>query len=124
MKVCIYARVDSYDQALLDMQIKALREYAMHNGHTVTSVVSTLGTSGTANQQKSLQTILDMARGDNFDAVLAANPSRFSRDTFTCIEFLEGLKAHGKTVCYPSAVDDMSDVIPIFKELVREAGLK
>ena len=124
MRVCIYARVDTHDQAFLDMQIKALSEHAMHNGYTVTSVVSALGTSGTTNQRKSLQTVLDMARRDNFDAVLAANPSRHSRDTFTCIEFLEKLKTHGKTVCYPSAVDDMSDVIPIFRELVKEAGLK
>ncbi len=123
MRVCIYARVDSPDQDLLDMQIKALREHTMLNGHTVTSVVSVLGTSGNTNQQKSLQTVLEMARENVFDAVFAANPSRLSRDTFTYIEFLEELKAHGKTICYPSVVDDMSEVIPIFMELVREVGL-
>ena len=112
MRVCIYARVDGVpgmDRHPLDLQIAGLKDYAAAHGYTVSSVVSFFGPS-TANGQ-TLQTMLTMARDDAFDAVLAFNPSRISRDADACREFLDALKACGKTVLYsnmPAADDDMS----------------
>ena len=113
MRVCIYARVDGKNQNALDMQIRALRDYAKKNGHSVTSVVSVLGTSGTANKQ-TLDTILEMADDDVFDAVLTTDPSRLSRDTFAYIEFVEALKAHGKYIYYALSQDDINDGMHTF----------
>ena len=110
MRVCIYARVGKKDQVALDMQIKALQTYAAGNGYTVTSMVSVLGTTGTANAQ-TLQQMLEMADGNLFDAVLAANPSRLSRDSFSYLEFVKAIKARGKTICYAASADDINDGI-------------
>lgn len=110
MRVCIYARVGKKDQVALDMQIKALQAYAAGNGYTVTSMVSVLGTTGTANAQ-TLQQMLEMADGNLFDAVLATNPSRLSRDSFSYLEFVKAIKARGKTICYAASADDINDGI-------------
>ena len=93
MRVCIFARVDGEDQAILDMQIETLKSYAAANGDTVTAVVPVLGLAAGATNKQTIQTVLAMAGNDAFDAVLAVEPSKFSRDAYAYHEFAEALHA-------------------------------
>lgn len=118
MRVCIYARIDSRDQHVLDLQIQALRDYAVANGFSVTSMVSVLGTNGFSNQQ-TLQTILDMAKDDIFDAVLTNHPSRLCRDSLDYIKFVDAIKEHGKTILYTTASADIDDCLRSFHAILN-----
>lgn len=111
MRVCIYARVDGENQAILDMQIEGLKGYAAANGDTVTAVVPVLGPAAGATNKQTLQTVLAMAGNDAFDAVLAVEPSRFSRDAFAYHDFAEALKAQGKLICYTTIADDIDNCL-------------
>ena len=64
----IYARVSTNDQQTIPLQIRALREYALRRGWTITLQVKEVG-SGTSERQLR-EKLLEAARRREIDVVL------------------------------------------------------
>jgi predicted site-specific integrase-resolvase len=76
-RVGLYARVSTFDQHTIPLQIRALREYAAQRGWTIALQVKEIG-SGAA-QRLLREELLDAARRREIDVVLVWRLDRWGR---------------------------------------------
>ena len=88
-RVGLYARVSTFDQHTIPLQIRALREYAARRGWAIAIQVKEVG-SGAA-QRELREKLLDAARRREIDVVLVWRLDRWGRSVADLLATLQEL---------------------------------
>jgi len=122
----LYARVSTNDQQTLPMQIRALREYAVRRGWTVSMQVREIGSG--AKKQQVRERLMEAARRREIDVVLVWRLDRWGRSVTDLLATLQELQHLGVGfVSVTEALDlttpagrAMAGLLAIFAEFERE----
>ena len=125
-RVGLYARVSTFDQHTIPLQIRALREYAARRGWTISMQVKEVG-SGAA-QRELREKLLDAARRREIDVVLVWRLDRWGRSVADLLATLQELDHLGVGfVSLTEALDlttpagrAMAALLAVFAEFERE----
>jgi len=125
-RVGLYARVSTFDQHTIPLQIRALREYAARRGWTIAMQVKEVG-SGAA-QRELREKLLDAARRREIDVVLVWRFDRWGRSVADLLATLQELDHLGVGfVSLTEALDlttpagrAMAALLAVFAEFERE----
>jgi putative DNA-invertase from lambdoid prophage Rac len=125
-RVGLYARVSTNDQQTLPMQSRALREYAVRRGWTITVQVREVG-SGAA-KREAREKLMEAARRREIDVVLVSRLDRWGRSVTDLLATLQELEHLGVGfVSLTEALDlttpagrAMAGLLAIFAEFERE----
>src|ERR1700691_2098955 len=125
-RVGLYARVSTFDQHTIPLQIRALREYAVRRGWTIALHVKEVG-SGAA-QRELREKLLDAARRREIDVVLVWRLDRWGRSVADLLATLQELDHLGVGfVSLTEALDlttpsgrAMAALLAVFAEFERE----
>src|SRR5277367_4934687 len=125
-RVGLYARVSTFDQHTIPLQIRALREYAARRGWTIAMQVKEVG-SGAA-QRLLREKLLDAARRREIDVVLVWRLDRWGRSVADLLATLQELDHLGVGfVSLTEALDlttpsgrAMAGLLAVFAEFERE----
>jgi putative DNA-invertase from lambdoid prophage Rac len=125
-RVGLYARVSTNDQQTIPLQIRALQEYAVRRGWTITMQVKEVGSG--ASQRQLREKLLEAARRREIDVVLVWRLDRWGRsvpDLLATLQELEHLDVG--FVSLTEALDlttpagrAMAGLLAIFAEFERE----
>jgi putative DNA-invertase from lambdoid prophage Rac len=126
LRAGLYARVSSFDQHTIPLQIRALREYAARRGWTIALQVKEVG-SGAA-QRQLREKLLDAARRREIDVVLVWRLDRWGRSVTDLLATLQELEHLGVGfVSLTEALDlttpagrAMAALLAVFAEFERE----
>jgi len=77
MNVALYARVSTYDQNTLPMQIKAMQKYVKSRDWNIVAQVEDTGSG--ANERPERETLLKAARRRDIDLILVWRLDRWGR---------------------------------------------
>ena len=123
--VGLYARVSTFDQHTIPLQIRALREYAARRGWTIAMQVKEVG-SGAA-QRELREKLLDAARRRDIDVVLVWRLDRWGRSVADLVSTLQELEHLGVGfVSLTEALDlttpgrAMAGLLAVFAQFERE----
>src|SRR5271165_5093937 len=124
--VGLYARVSTFDQHTIPLQIRALREYAARRGWTIAMQVKEVG-SGAARRELR-EKLLDAARRREIDVVLVWRLDRWGRSVADLLATLQELNHLGVGfVSLTEALDlttpagrAMAALLSVFAEFERE----
>jgi DNA invertase Pin-like site-specific DNA recombinase len=89
----LYARVSTQDQQTLPLQNRAMREYALRRGWTITLQVKEVGSGALQRQQR--EKLLDAARRRKIDAVVVWRLDRWGRSVTDLLATLQELEHLG-----------------------------
>ena len=92
-RVGLYARVSTNDQQTLPMQIRAMREYAVRRGWTISAQIREVG-SGAAKREAREQ-LLETARRREIDVILVWRLDRWGRSVTDLLATLQELEHLG-----------------------------
>jgi DNA invertase Pin-like site-specific DNA recombinase len=122
----LYARVSTNDQQTLPMQLRALRDYAVRRGWTITMQVKEVGSG--ASQRQMREKLMDAARRREIDVVLVWRLDRWGRSVTDLLAALQELEHLGVGfVSLTEALDlttpagrAMAALLAVFAEFERE----
>ncbi len=122
----LYARVSTFDQQTIPLQIHALREYAAKRGWTIAMQVKDVGSG--APQRELRKKLLDAARRRDIDVVLVWRLDRWGRPVADLLATLQELGHLGVAfVSLTEALDlttpagrAMAALLAVFAEFERE----
>ena len=125
-RVGLYARVSTFDQHTIPLQIRALREYAAKRGWTIAMQVKEVGSG--ALQRQLREKLLDAARRREIDVVLVWRLDRWGRSVADLLATLQELGHLGVGfVSLTEALDlttpagrAMAALLAVFAEFERE----
>ena len=125
-RVGLYARVSTFDQHTLPLQICALREYAARRGWTTAMQIREVGSG--AVERKARQQLIEAARRREIDVVLVWRLDRWGRSVTDLLATLQELEHLGVGfVSLTEALDlttpagrAMAGLVAIFAEFERE----
>jgi putative DNA-invertase from lambdoid prophage Rac len=125
-RVGLYARVSTFDQHTIPLQIRALREYAAKRGWTVAMQVKEVASGALQRQLRGK--LLDAARRREIDVVLVWRLDRWGRSVADLIATLQELEHLGVGfVSLTEALDlttpagrAMAALLAVFAEFERE----
>jgi putative DNA-invertase from lambdoid prophage Rac len=125
-RVGLYARVSTFDQHTIPLQIRALREYAVRRGWTITIQVKEVGSGAVQRQLR--EKLLDAARRREIDVVLVWRLDRWGRSVADLLATLQELEHLGVGfVSLTEALDlttpagrAMAALLAVFAEFERE----
>jgi putative DNA-invertase from lambdoid prophage Rac len=125
-RVGLYARVSTQDQQTIPLQTRAMREYAVRRGWTITLQVKEVG-SGAAQRERREQ-LLEAARRREIDGVLVWRLDRWGRSVTDLLATLQELEHLGVGfVSLTEALDlttpggrAMAALLAVFAEFERE----
>src|SRR5580698_8097268 len=92
-RVGLYARVSTFDQHTIPLQIRALREYAARRGWTIAMQVKEVGSGATQRQLR--EKLLDAARRREIDVVVVWRLDRWGRSVADLLATLQELEHLG-----------------------------
>ena len=126
LRVGLYARVSTYDQKTLPLQIRAMREYAGKRNWTIAQQVKEVGSG--ASQRELRETLIAHARRREIDVVLVWRLDRWGRSVADLLATLEELQHLGVGfVSLTEALDlttpigrAMAGLLAVFAEFERE----
>ncbi|HEY4378788.1 MAG TPA: recombinase family protein [Acidobacteriaceae bacterium] len=126
LRVGLYARVSTYDQKTLPLQIRAMREYAGRRDWTITQQVKEVGSG--ASQRELRETLIAHARRREIDVVLVWRLDRWGRSVADLLATLQELQQLGVGfVSLTEALDlttstgrAMAGLLAVFAEFERE----
>ncbi|MDP2940087.1 MAG: recombinase family protein, partial [Candidatus Omnitrophota bacterium] len=99
MKIAIYIRVSTEDQAKegysLEVQREYLESFAMREGYEIFKVYCDDGISAYSTRRPALQKLLADAKGKSFGLVLAYKIDRFSRNLKDLLMLVDELLSYG-----------------------------
>ena len=106
MKIAIYIRVSTEDQAKEGYSLKGQREclesFAMREGYEIYKIYSDVGISAFSTQREALQELLKDAKDKKFDLVLVYKVDRFSiKDMFNLVDKLSSCGVGFKLAAEP-----------------------
>ena len=122
----LYARVSTFDQHTIPLQIRALREYAARRGWTIALQVKEVGSGAVQRQLR--EKLLDAARRREIDVVLVWRLDRWGRSMADLLATLQELEHLGVGfVSLTEALDlttpagrAMAALLAVFAEFERE----
>jgi putative DNA-invertase from lambdoid prophage Rac len=122
----LYARISTSDQQTIPLQIRALQEYAVRRGWTITLQVKEVGSG--ASQRQLREKLLEAARRREIDVVLVWRLDRWGRSVADLLATLQELKHLGVGfVSLTEALDlttpagrAMAALLAVFAEFERE----
>jgi putative DNA-invertase from lambdoid prophage Rac len=125
-RAALYARVSSHDQQTLPMQNRALREYAVRRGWTITMPVKEVGSG--ASQRQMREKLMEAARRREIDVVVVWRLDRWGRSVADLLATLQELEHLGVGfVSLTEALDltspagrAMAGLLAVFAEFERE----
>ena len=125
-RVGLYARVSTFDQHTIPLQIRALREYAARRGWMIAMQVKEVGSG--AEQRQLREKLLDAARRREIDVVLVWRLDRWGRSVADLLATLQELDHLGVGfVSLTEALDlttpagrAMAALLAVFAEFERE----
>jgi putative DNA-invertase from lambdoid prophage Rac len=125
-RTALYARVSTFDQQSIPLQIRALREYSARRGWTIALQVKEVGSG--ASQQEQREKLLDAARRREIDVVLVWRLDRWGRSVADLLATLQELDHLGVGfVSLTEALDlttpagrAMAALLAVFAEFERE----
>jgi putative DNA-invertase from lambdoid prophage Rac len=125
-RAALYARVSTFDQHTIPLQIRALREYAARRGWTIAMQVKEVGSGAVQRQLR--ETLLDAARRREIDVVLVWRLDRWGRSVADLLATLQELEHLGVGfVSLTEALDlttpagrAMAALLAVFAEFERE----
>jgi putative DNA-invertase from lambdoid prophage Rac len=88
-RAALYARVSTFDQQSIPLQIRALREYAARRGWTIALQVKEVGSGAAQREQR--EKLLDAARRREIDVVLVWRLDRWGRSVADLLATLQEL---------------------------------
>src|SRR5207237_7274083 len=123
----LYARVSTDDQQTIPLQIRALREYVVRRGWTITLQVKEVG-SGASAERQVREKLLEAARRREIDVVLVWRLDRWGRSVADLLATLQELQHLGVGfVSLTEALDlttpagrAMAGLLSVFSEFERE----
>src|SRR5713101_3135509 len=126
LRVGLYARVSTYDQKTLPLQIRAMREYAGKRNWTIAQQIKEVGSG--ASQRDLRETLIAHARRREIDVVLVWRLVRWSRSVADLLATLQELQQLGVGfVSLTEALDlttptgrAMAGLLAVFAEFERE----
>jgi putative DNA-invertase from lambdoid prophage Rac len=126
LRVGLYARVSTFDQQTIPLQIRALRDYATRRGWTIALQVKEVGSG--ASQRQLREKLLDAARRREIDVVLVWRLDRWGRSVADLLATLQELDHLGVGfVSLTEALDlmtpagrAMAALLAVFAEFERE----
>jgi DNA invertase Pin-like site-specific DNA recombinase len=126
LRAGLYARVSTFDQHTIPLQIRALREYAGRRGWTAALQVKEVGSGAAQREQR--EKLLDAARRREIDVVLVWRLDRWGRSVTDLLATLQELEHLGVGfVSLTEALDlttpagrAMAGLLAIFAEFERE----
>ncbi len=125
-RAALYARVSTFDQQSIPLQIRALREYAARRGWTIALQVKEVGSG--ASQREQREKLLGAARRREIDVVLVWRLDRWGRSVADLLATLQELDHLGVGfVSLTEALDlttpagrAMAALLAVFAEFERE----
>ena len=122
----LYARVSTDDQHTIPLQVRALREYALRRGWTITLQVKEVGSG--ASQRQLRAKLLEAARRREIDVVLVCRLDRWGRSVADLLATLQELEHLGVGfVSLTEALDlttpagrAMAGLLAVFAEFERD----
>ena len=93
LRVGLYARVSTYDQQTLPLQIRAMREYAARRNWSIAQQVKEVGSG--ASQRELRETLIAHARRREIDVVLVWRLDRWGRSVADLLATLQELQQLG-----------------------------
>ena len=125
-RAALYARVSTFDQHTIPLQIHALREYAAKRGWTIALQVKEVGSG--ASQRELREKLLDAARRREIDVVLVWRLDRWGRSVADLLATLRELDHLGVGfISLTEALDlttpagrAMAALLAVFAEFERE----
>jgi putative DNA-invertase from lambdoid prophage Rac len=122
----LYARISTSDQQTIPLQIRALQEYAVRRGWTITLQVKEVGSG--ASQRQLREKLLEAARRREIDVVLVSRLDRWGRSVADLLATLQELQHLGVGfVSLTEALDlttpagrAMAALLAVFAEFERE----
>lgn len=126
LRVGLYARVSTYDQKTLPLQIRAMLEYAGKRNWTIAKQVKEVGSG--ASQREMRETLIAHARRREIDVVLVWRLDRWGRSVADLLATLQELQQLGVGfVSLTEALDlttptgrAMAGLLAVFAEFERE----
>jgi DNA invertase Pin-like site-specific DNA recombinase len=126
LRVGLYARVSTYDQKTLPLQIRAMLEYAGKRNWTIAKQVKEVGSG--ASQREMRETLIAHARRREIDVVLVWRLDRWGRSVADLVSTLQELQHLGVGfVSLTEALDlttpagrAMAGLLAVFAEFERE----
>ena len=126
LRVGLYARVSTYDQKTLPLQLRAMREYAAKRGWSLVAQIKEVGSG--ASQRELRQTLIAAARRREIDVVLVWRLDRWGRSVADLLGTLQELQHLGVGfVSLTEALDlttptgrAMAGLLAVFAEFERE----
>jgi DNA invertase Pin-like site-specific DNA recombinase len=124
--VGLYARVSTFDQHTIPLQIRALREYAARRGWTIAIQVKEVGSG--AGQRELREKLIEAARRRDIDAVLVWRLDRWGRSVADLVSTLQELEHLGVGFVSLTAALDlttpfgraMAGLLAVFAQFERE----
>lgn len=129
MKIAIYARVSTLDQAeAINIQLTELREYASRRGATIVQEFTDVGVSGTKQKRPGLNALMDAARKRKFDSIVVWKFDRFGRSLSHLVDSLKEFNELGIAfISYTQNIDTgtttgklMFNMLASFAEFERD----
>lgn len=125
-KVAIYARVSTYDQKTLPMQIDRCAQFANSRGWDVTQNINEIGSGAVKRLER--ERLLKMCRKREVDIVIVWKLDRWGRSVSDVVSTLQELQDLGvKFVSVTEALDfttamgrAMGNLLAVFSEFERE----
>ena len=126
LRVGLYARVSTFDQQTLSLQIHAMREYAFKRGWTIVAQIKEVGSG--AVQRELREALIAVARRREVDVVLVWRLDRWGRSVADLVSTLQELQHLGVGfVSLTEALDlttpagrAMAGLLAVFAEFERE----
>ncbi|MEL6943772.1 MAG: recombinase family protein, partial [Bacteroidota bacterium] len=89
MRAALYARISTYDQQTLSMQMKVMREFVANRGWSI--AVEMEETSSGVKKREKKQTILQAAKRREVDVIVVWKMERWGRSLVSLIKELQEL---------------------------------
>lgn len=126
MRAALYARISTYDQQTLSMQMKRMREFVANRGWSV--VVEMEETSSGVKKREKKEAILQAAKRREIDVIVVWKLDRWGRSLVSLINELQELNALGVGfVSITEALDfttpsgkAMAGMLAVFAEFERD----
>jgi len=124
MKVALYIRVSTEDQAKegysLEVQREYLESFAMREGYEIFKVYCDDGISAYSTRRPALQELLEDAKQKKFDLVLVYKIDRFSRNLKDLLNLVDELSSYG--VAFKSASEPFDTTTSVGKLMFQQLG--
>ena len=114
LRAVAYARYSSDGQReeSIEAQVRAIKEFAKHNGYALQKIYADRGISGTTDNRPQFQSMIDDAKTKHFDVIIVHKLDRFARNRADSAIYRKELEKNGvKLISVIENFDDTPESI-------------